>query len=397
MDIASRIRSLAESAPLRISQRAAELRREGRDVIGLGAGEPDFPSPDVACRSAIEWIETGHVHYTAVAGMQELLEAVTARYEADQGVSRAPDEAMVSTGAKQAIFNALMALAEPGDRVLFPAPYWVSYPAMCSLLGLQPVPLTTRAEDGFKLDPSLLEAELRAGASVFLLNSPNNPTGAVYSRDELAAIGEVLARHDCWVITDEIYEKLVFDDHRHHSLPAVHPDLAKRTVVVNGVSKSYSMTGWRIGYALGPREAIAAMRKVQGHTTSNACTVAQRAALAALTADQGPIEKMRLRFSERRTRMLRGLGAIDGVELLPPGGAFYLFPDVHRWYAPEWLENGGSGSVALCKELLEEVGLALVPGSAFGDDRCVRVSYAASDAALDGALERLRRYSERRG
>jgi len=385
MPISRRASKLVPSATLAVSQRAAELRRAGKDVISLGAGEPDFPTPAAALEAARAAIDAGHTHYTAAAGIVELREAIARKLSEENGLSYQADQVIVGTGAKQCLYNSLLALTDPGDEVLIPAPYWVTYPVAAELVGATARFVRTDVEHGFRLQPQDLEAALTPDTRLFLFNSPSNPTGAVYDAEEIRALAEVLRRHpDVWIVTDEIYEKLVFDEARHHSLPALCPDLAERCVVLNGVSKAYAMTGWRIGYAAGPKEVIAAMVRAQGHTTSNATSVSQYAALGALQGPREALEAMRQTFARRRQRVVDSLLAVDGIRLLPPQGAFYVFPQVSAWF-----DANREGSVALCQKILEEVEVAVVPGAAFGNDDCLRISYATADQSLDEALRRL--------
>ncbi len=385
--LAERVRQIKESAPLLINQRAAELRESGRDVISLSAGEPDFDTPESAAAAAVAAIRAGRTKYTACAGIKPLRQAIADKMRQQTGQSYSADEILVSNGAKQCIYNAFVALLDPGNAVLIPAPYWVSYPAAATLVGAQARIVPTRAQDGFKLGPEDLERALFPSCKLVVLNSPSNPTGAVYSRDELEQLGAVLTRHSCFILTDEIYEELVYDGAEHHSLVEVCPHLKNRTVVVNGFSKSYAMTGWRVGYAAGPRDVIAAMDRVQNHSTSNACSISQEAALGALTGGTKERMVMRAHFAERRRIVLEGLKSIEGLVLPPPMGAFYAFPDVSSYYA-----KGLEGSVAMCERILEEVSVALVPGEAFGDDRCIRLSFATGNRLLEEAIARLRRF-----
>ncbi len=392
MEISQRIRALKPSATLAISQRAAELRAAGRPVIGLSAGEPDFDTPDAIGRAGRIAIEERRTRYTAVAGILELREAICRKLRNDNDLEYAANEVLVSTGAKQSLYNALFALTEPGDSILTPTPYWVSYPAMAFLVGARTATLVTSPQQGFKITPEALQQALEEHQPrVVVFNSPCNPTGTVYSKDELLALGKVLENHSTWIITDEIYEKLTYGSEGHCSLPQVCRSLKDRCIVVNGVSKAYAMTGWRIGYAAGPAEAIAAMGRIQSHVTSNPSSIAQYAALAALSEDLPEVEVMVSAFRRRRDMVVEAFEKTPGVLMAPPEGAFYAFPDVSAHYGTEY-----QGSTDLCKALLEEAEVALVPGEAFGEDRCVRLSYAASDEDLREALERLHRFFARR-
>jgi aspartate aminotransferase len=386
LDIARRLSELSSSAPLALLQKAASLREQGRDVISLAAGEPDFETPEPARHAAHAAIDGGKTHYTAVAGERKLREALAAKLERENGLRHAWQQVLVSNGAKQSLYNAFLALVDPGDTVVIPAPYWVTYPEATKLVGAKPRLLQTNPANGFRIEPDELDQALR-GARLFVFNSPGNPTGIVYSRAEIAELGRVLARHDCWIVTDEIYEKLVYDGAEHHSLPSVCPDLRERTVVVNGLSKVYAMTGWRIGYAAGPKAVIDAMDLVQSHTTSNACSISQHAALGALGSDGSELRAMVEAFARRRRLVLSRLARVDGLALAPPQGAFYVFPD-----ASAFLGDSIRDSTHLCERILDETGVALVAGDAFGEGRCIRLSYAASDAQLDAALTRLERF-----
>jgi aspartate aminotransferase len=385
LDLAKRLRELTASAPLKLMQKAAALREQGRDVISLGAGEPDFETPEPARRAAHAAIDAGKTHYTPCPGEKALRVAIARKLATENGLEYSADEILVSTGAKQSLHNAFLALLDPGDVAVIPAPYWVTYPEAARLVGATPRIVPTEPGSGFKLDLVRLDAALR-GARLFVFNSPSNPSGAVYSHTEIAALGELLLRHDCWIVTDEIYEKLVFDGAEHHSLPAVCPRLRERTVVVNGFSKAYAMTGWRLGYAAGPRDAIEAMDLVQSHTTSNASSISQHAAIGALGSDGADLRRMVAAFARRRQVVLDALAAIPGLTLVPPQGAFYVFPDASRYF-----EDGG-GSSALAERILDEANVAVVAGDAFGEDRSIRLSYATSDALLGKALERLRKF-----
>ncbi len=367
-------------------QKAAALREQGRDVISLGAGEPDFETPEPARRAAHAAIDGGKTHYTPCPGEKSLRQALVRKLERENGLRYSFDEVLVSNGAKQSLFNAFAALLDPGDVVLIPTPYWVTYPEAARLVGARPRLLPTRPEQGFKIVPGELDRALK-NVRLFVFNSPCNPTGAVHDESELRALGEVLERHDCWIVTDEIYEKLVFDGASHRSLPAVCPRLRDRTIVVNGFSKAYAMTGWRLGYAAGPRAAIDAMELVQSHTTSNACSISQHAALGALSSDGREVAAMVAAFARRRRLVLDALQQVPGLRLVPPQGAFYVFPDVSPW-----LDGAASGTAALCERILDETGVALVAGEAFGDPRCIRFSYATSDSQLVEALARLKKF-----
>jgi len=382
--LSARAGALQPSLTLAITARARQLRSEGQDVISLSAGEPDFDTPAFIRRAAAEALEAGHTRYGPAAGEPALRDAIAAKLSQDNGVPATAPEVMVTNGGKQALFNLFQVLLDPGDAVLLPAPYWLSYPEMAKLAGADVQVIPGNPASGFRLDPAALEAAITPASRLLVLNSPSNPTGMVLSRPELEAIAAVVRRHPrLLVVCDEIYEFLLAPGHSHHSFAAVAPDLAQRSFLVNGFAKSWAMTGWRIGWLAGPREVIAAASALQSQSTSNVCTFAQYGALAAITGPRDCVRTMAEEFSRRRRLLSEGLASIPGLSLLPPEGAFYAFPDASAW---------GLDSMTLCNRLLEEQGLALVPGIAFGDDRCIRLSCAASDDALLSGLERLRRF-----
>ncbi|RMH52013.1 MAG: pyridoxal phosphate-dependent aminotransferase [Zetaproteobacteria bacterium] len=390
--LARRIADVRPSATLAITAKAAELRAAGRDIIALSVGEPDFPTPERARRAAIAAIEEGFTRYTAVAGIPELRAAVADKFRRDNGLDYATDEILVSAGAKQCLYNLMQALIDPGDGVVIPAPYWVSYPDMVRLAGGRPVFVATRPEEGFKLTPQRLRAALDEGCRLLVLNAPSNPTGMAYSRDELAALGAVVRDHPgLVVVSDDIYEKLLFDGRRFFTFAQVNPDLKERTVTCNGVSKAWCMTGWRIGFCAGPRHLIAAMARIQGQSTSNPNAIAQKAALAALTGPQEELAEMVAAYAERRRWLVDAWNDIDGCDCPLPDGAFYVFPSVAGWIGRRTPQGERiDDDVALCRWLLEEAGVALVPGSAFGAPGFLRCSYAVDAPLLEAAVARLR-------
>jgi aspartate aminotransferase len=376
---------IEESATLGMTARAAALAREGRSVVSLSAGEPDFATPEYIREAGIRAIRDGHTHYPPAAGLRPLREAIAGHVEETDGGACATSEVLVSAGAKQVLFEALFTLFGPGDRVLIPSPYWVSYPAMARLARAEPVVLETRAEDGWKVSPEALDEAARAGARGLILNSPSNPTGAMYDADELDALVEIAGRHGLWIVSDEIYREIRYRAD-YASLAARRAD-HERIVVVDGFSKAYAMTGWRVGYAIGPVEVIEAMTTLQGHVNTNTALPCQYAALAALTdraARDRAMTEMVAAFAARRELLLRVLGSVPGIEPLPPDGAFYLWID-----AREWCEALGGDSTALCFDLLEQEGVALVPGAAFGAEGHLRLSFAAADPVLEDAAARL--------
>lgn len=382
------------SATVAISRRAADMAREGRDVIALAAGEPDFDTPDHVREAAIAAIRAGKTHYTNVDGIPELKAAVARKFKRDNDLAVEADDCFVAAGGKQVIFNALMATLNPGDEVVVPAPYWVSYPEIVRLCGAEPVFVTADAVRGFKLDAAMLAAAIGPRTKWLLLNSPSNPTGAAYTAAELEALAAVLRAHPhVHVLTDDIYEPLLYDGGVFATIAQVAPDLQARTLIMNGVSKSHAMTGWRIGYCTGPRPLLAAMLKLQGQSTTNPSSISQWAAVAALDGPQDFLADWRRVFQRRRDLVVAGLEAAAGIDCLTPQGAFYVFPSVRNLLG----RTSGAGTplatdTDVAMALLEEVGVALVPGSAFGLPGHVRLSYAAADAQLEAALARIQEF-----
>jgi aspartate aminotransferase len=386
--LSSRVGRIKPSPTLVVTARAIELRRSGRDVIGLGAGEPDFDTPEHIKQAAIEAIREGFTKYTAVDGIIELREAISAKFKTDNGIEYAPDQVLVSSGGKQSLYNLFEAVLNPGDEVVIPAPYWVSYPAMALLADAEPVIASAGADQGYKLNPEQVAAAITEKTRLFVLNSPSNPTGAAYTRAELEAIADVLREHPrVLIVTDDMYEHIYWADEPFCSFLTAAPDLYERTITVNGVSKAYAMTGWRIGYAGGPQPIIAAMKKIQSQSTSNACAIAQRAALAALTGDQSCIGKMTEAFKERHDYLIDALNQTPGFKCLPAAGTFYAFPDVSE--AINGLSDM-SGDIQLAEHLLEKAEVAVVPGSAFGAPGHLRLSFACGLETLETAVNRIR-------
>ena len=391
--LAEAVARVKPSPTIAVTTRAAELKAEGRDVLGLGAGEPDFDTPDDIKEAAIAALRRGETKYTPVHGTKALREAIAAKFARENGIDYALDEIAVSCGGKQVLYNAAMATVNPGDEMIVPAPYWVSYPDIALLAGGTPVVVPTDETAGFKLVPAQLEAAITPRTKWFVLNSPSNPTGSAYTRDELAALAEVLARHPhVWTMTDDIYEHIVYDGFAFHSLAAVAPDLKARTLTVNGVSKAFSMTGWRVGYAGGPAQLIRAMAKVQSQSTTHTCSISQAAAAAALSGPMGFLDEWRARFRERRDAVVARLNAIDGLRCAMPDGAFYVYPSCagvlgRRTPGGKTLETD-SDFVAY---LLEAEGVAAVQGAAFGLEPYFRISYATSIETLTEACDRIAR------
>ncbi|MCK9232403.1 MAG: pyridoxal phosphate-dependent aminotransferase [Syntrophales bacterium] len=389
MNFARRIQRIKPSPTLAITMKANALRSQGRDIIGFGAGEPDFDTPEHIRRAAVEAIEQGFTRYTPVGGIDELKDAVTAKLLRDQGLAYQRSQIVVSCGAKHTLYNLAQVLFEEGDDVIIPAPYWVSYPDIVLLAGANPVILPTREEDGYKVQPSDLVRAFTPATKAVILNSPSNPTGAAYSEAELRALGDVVRDRDIWVISDDIYEKIVYDGFRFHHMAALDERLRAHTLVVNGVSKAYAMTGWRIGYAAGPADVIAAVTKIQSQNTSNTTSISQKAAVAALNGDQGVVGAMVEEFQRRRDVIVAGLNAMEGVRCHTPQGAFYVFPNVARLFGKSYHGRTLTGSADVAAWLLDAANCAVVPGIAFGEDTCIRLSYATSLANIETGLERI--------
>jgi len=386
--VSRRVQRVKPSPTLAVTARAARLKAQGKDVIGLGAGEPDFDTPAHIAEAGIQAIRGGFTRYTNVDGIDELKDAIIAKFQRDNALTYERNQVLVSSGAKQTIYNLCMALLDPGDEAIIPAPYWVSYPDMVLLAdGLPVMPFAGMAQ-GYKITPRQLAAAITPKTRLLLLNSPCNPTGAAYTRAELRALGEVLIEHPRIVIgTDDMYEKVFFDQEPFCSLVTAVPELYGRTVTINGVSKSYAMTGWRIGYCGGPKELIQAMSTIQGQSTSNASSISQKAAAVALNGDQACIERMNAAFKERRDFVVRALNALPGVSCLPGAGTFYAFAEVARAMAALNCRDDGE----FAELLLNDAGVAVVPGSGFGAPGHVRLSFASSMATLEKALARIAR------
>lgn len=387
IELSSRVQRVQPSPTLVIAATASRLRREGKDIIGLATGEPDFDTPDHIKVAAIEAIQAGQTKYTAVDGTVSLKAAVAEKFERDNSLKYAADQVLVSTGAKQSIFNLCQALLNPGDEVIIPAPYWVSYPDIVLLADAKPVIVSAGQSQGFKLTADQLEAAITPNTRLLMLNSPSNPSGVTYSKTELKGLAEVLLKHPQVVIaTDDIYEHILFDGRPFSNIVMACPDLYDRTVVINGVSKAYAMTGWRIGYAGGPAPLIKAMKKVQSQSTSNPCSISQAAAEAALNGPQDMINTMVTAYTERHAFVQTTLNQIDGIDCLASDGTFYSFPN-----AEPLIERlpGVDNDVALASYFLEHAEVALVPGTAFGMPGHFRVSYATSMAHLETALSRI--------
>lgn len=388
--ISSRALELQPSATLKITGRAKELQREGKSIISLSAGEPDFPTPSFICYAAMEAIRNGIHGYTMNTGTPELREAICAKLKRDNGLDYTPAQIICSNGAKQSVGFSLLAMVNPGDEVIIPAPYWVSYPAMTQLAQGIPVPVRTSFEHNYRLTPEQLEEAITDKTRVLILCSPSNPTGSCYSKKDLEGLAEVLRRYsNISIISDEIYEYIVFDE-EHISLLNVAPDLKDRVALINGFSKGFAMTGWRLGYLAGPEELVKAVGKIQSQETSAPSSISQAAGFAAYSGPLDKVLEMRASFKERRDFMVEQLNSIEGVSCFSPGGAFYVFPDISA-YLGSLSPSGTSiaSSTDLCLYLLNEAGLALVPGDAFGEPNGLRMSYAA---ALEDLVEAMNRF-----
>ncbi|PHY22198.1 pyridoxal phosphate-dependent aminotransferase [Caulobacter sp. BP25] len=388
------LRRIAPSATIAISAKARALKAAGRDVIALSAGEPDFDTPDNIKNAAIEAIKAGKTKYTDPDGMPELKVAICAKFKRENGLEYKPSQVHVAPGGKPVIYNALVATLNPGDEVIIPAPYWVSYPDMTLLAGGTPISVETTAESGFKITPAALEAAITPKTKWLIINSPSNPSGGAYTRAELQAIADVLLRHpQVWVLTDDMYEHLVFDDFEFTTIAQVEPKLYDRTLTMNGVSKGYSMTGWRIGYAAGPEPLIKAMGKMISQTTSNPCSISQWAALEALNGTQDFIKPNAKLFQERRDLVVSMLNQATGLHCPTPEGAFYVYPSCAGLIG----KTAPSGKVIasdedFATELLESEGVAVVHGAAFGLSPFFRISYATSNEVLEDACSRIQRF-----
>jgi aspartate aminotransferase len=390
--LADRLKTLAPSATLAVQATAKALRARGVDVISFGAGEPDFDTPQRIKDAASQAMRQGQTKYTEVGGIPELRAAVCAKLKRDNGLAYEPADILVSVGAKHTLFNLVVALVNPGDEVLVPSPFWVSYPEQVRLLGGVPVEVPTTEASGFDLDPGRVRAAVTPRTKLIVLNSPNNPTGAVFSRPALEAVAALAVERGLWVVSDECYEALTFDG-RHASIASFGPEIKARTITVNTCSKAYAMTGWRIGYAAGPRELIRAMTDVQSQVTSNPSSIAQWAAVEALSGPQDEVAKMAGEFDRRRRLIVAGLNALPGVSCVMPRGAFYAFANVTGLFGRTWRRPAGpmtlKGSVDVTEFLLEAARVAVVPGKDFGSDAHVRLSYATSDALISEGLARM--------
>ncbi len=385
MQPANRATVITPSQTLAIDAKAKQLKAAGEDVIGLAAGEPDFDTPEHIKAAAMGALEAGFTKYTPSSGIPELRQAIAEKLKADNDLDYDPSQIIVNCGAKHSCFNTMLALLNEGDEVIIPAPYWLSYPEMVRLVGGEPYIVETTAESGYKLTPDQLRENISPGTKLLILNSPSNPTGAVYSDKELVELAEIALEEEIYVMSDEIYEKLIYGDSKHTSIAAFTDTTQENTIVINGFSKSYAMTGWRLGYLAAPKAIAKAIDSIQSHSTSNPTSFAQKGALAALKGPQECVEEMRQKFDERRRRMFELLTNMPSVGVVEPQGAFYMLADISAF---------GLDSTTFCTQLLEKEKVALVPGAAFGNDRTVRMSFATDLENIEKALGRFGRFCQ---
>jgi aspartate aminotransferase len=392
MKLSNRAAGIQPSPTLAITAKAKKLKAEGKDVLAFGAGEPDFDTPDHIKQAAIAAINAGFTKYTPSAGTDELRKAIADKLKADNGIDVTQGQVVVSNGAKHSLQNIFFALLNDGDEVIIPAPYWVSYPEMVKLAGGVPVIVNTEEADEFRLSPQRLESLVTPKTKILVLCSPSNPTGSMYHEKHLRALLEVVVKKGLTVVADEIYEKLVYAGAKHVSFASLSPEALSHTVTVNGLSKSASMTGWRIGYAAGPVDVMKAIDNLQSHAASNPVSISQKAAVAAFLGDQAPVEKMRVEFEKRRNVMVKGLNAIDGVSCIMPEGAFYAFPNVSKHFGKQVNGKLIKDSTDFAAAFLDEDLVAVVPGADFGAPDYIRFSYATDLATIEKGLERLKSF-----
>jgi len=394
MLISKRTNQISPSPTLSITAKAKKMQAGGINVIGFGAGEPDFDTPINIKEAAKKAIDKGFTKYTPTAGTKELKDAICAKFKKDNNLEYSPDEIIVSCGAKHSIFNIIVTLCDEDDEVIVPSPYWVSYPEMIKVAGAKAVILNTTKGSGFKITPEQLQKAIRPNTKLLILNSPSNPTGMVYSESELKELSRIITKAGIYCISDEIYEKVIYDQ-QHVSIASLGEEIKKRTIVVNGVSKAYSMTGWRIGYAAGPKEIIQAMSNLQDHSTSNPTSIAQAASVEALTGSQDDLEKMVREFKKRRDFMVDRVNAITGIRTIKPQGAFYCWVDISGILQKSANGKEIMNSMDLTDALLNDAQVAVVPGGVFGDDNYIRLSYATSMENISEGLNRIERFISR--
>ncbi|BAY63290.1 class III aminotransferase [Calothrix brevissima NIES-22] len=383
MKLAARVSQVTPSLTLAIAAKAKAMKAEGIDVCSFSAGEPDFDTPAHIKAAAEKALDEGKTKYGAAAGEPKLREAIAHKLKTDNGLDYKAENVIVTNGGKHSLYNLIVALIDPGDEVIIPAPYWLSYPEMVTLVGGVSVIVHTDASTGYKITPEQLRQAITPKTKLFILNSPSNPTGMVYTPEEIKALAEVVVDADIFVVSDEIYEKILYDGAEHISIGSLGKEIFARTLISNGFAKAYSMTGWRLGYLAGPVEIIKAASTIQGHSTSNVCTFAQYGAIAALESSQDCVEEMRQAFAKRRQVMLDRLNAIPGLSCPKPDGAFYLFPDISKT---------GLKSLEFCDALIEEHQVAVIPGIAFGADKNIRLSYATDMATIEKGMDRLEKF-----
>lgn len=388
MKLANRVSDIAESVTLDITSKAKKMVKEGIDVVSFAAGEPDFDTPKHIKDAAIKAINEGFTKYTPSSGMPELKDAIAQKFKKDNGLDYTPAQIVVSNGAKHSLANIFQALCEAGDEVIIPSPYWLSYPAMVNLAEAKNVFVEAKQENNFRVTEKDLEAKITRKTKCFVLNSPSNPTGAIYDSDDLKVIARLAVKHKFFVISDEIYEKLIYGNKKHLSIASLGKDINDLTITVNGVSKSYSMTGWRIGYAAGPIEVMKAISNLQSHAASNPASISQKATLAALTQDQSCVEEMKRAFEKRRDMMVSRINSMKKISCIKPDGAFYVFCDISKL---------GIGSVKLANKLLDEARVAVIPGEPFGADTFIRFSFATSEAAISKGMDRIEEWIKKNG
>ncbi|MFB3109161.1 MAG: pyridoxal phosphate-dependent aminotransferase, partial [Candidatus Binatia bacterium] len=389
MKLSERTKGIKPSITLALAAKAAAMRAQGIGVINFAAGEPDFDTPNRIKEAAVQALKNGMTKYTEVRGIQPLREAIAEKYQRDEGLKYDKDEVLVSCGGKHSLYNVFQAVLNDGDEVLIPAPYWVSYRDMALLAGAVPRIVETKRENGYRITPKELQAALGPRVRVFILNSPNNPTGAAYSRDELEALAQVLERHECFIISDDVYEKIVYDGFRFQNIVGINGKLRERTVIINSLSKTYAMTGWRIGYALGPAPLISTAAKIQSQSTSNPTSFAQAASVEALKGPQDEMREMVREFQRRRDRIVEGLNAMEGVECPNPEGAFYVFPRIGSLFGKKGKKAKIVSASDLTDFLLEEAQVVAVPGEDFGSADHVRFSYATSFEDIERGCDRI--------
>ena len=392
MPFSQKCLSISPSATLALTAKATALKAEGRDIVEFGAGQPDFDTPKYIKDAAKEAIDKGMTKYTPVSGIPQLRKAICDKFKNDNGLTYQPNEIVVTSGAKHALYNAFQALLNPGDEVLIPSPYWNSYPEIVKMADGEPVYINTDESSGFKMAPAQLADAIGPRTKAIILNSPSNPTGAVYEKEDLIALGEVLLDHPIYVVTDEIYERFVYDGIVHHSLPGLCPGLKDRTILINGVSKTYAMTGWRIGYSASCKELAEIMGSVQSHATSNPNSIAQWASLAAVSNGYEEVEKMRRVFQERRDLAVSIIGQTPGISCVKPQGAFYIMLNISEAFGRSYQGKVIEGSLDFCGVLLDRFDVAAVPGYAFGSDPHIRLSYATDKDSIQKGLERIARF-----